>query len=88
MIARLFSDSNIDNVQLLKDIFTLDPSNKKSNDLRFGEAEVKRICRTFNVDELVAMQGLRDFRENLESILDNFKLCLALQPSVDADLVY
>jgi hypothetical protein len=74
--ARHCSDSNINNVQLHKDISALDPSNIKSNDFHYGELEVRIICRRCNVDEIQAIQGLRDFTENSESVPESLKSLL------------
>lgn len=71
--SRLSSDSNTENVQLLKDISALNPVNIKTDDIRYGESEVRRICRRFNVDELEAIAGLRDFTENMESVPEKLK---------------
>lgn len=73
MKSRLCSDSNNENIELLKDISALDPNNIKTDDIRYGEAEVRRICRRFNVDELEAIAGLRDFTENIKSVPEKLK---------------
>lgn len=73
MTSRLCSDSNSDNGQLLNDISVLHPKNIKPNDVRYGESEVRRLCRRFNVDELQAIQGLRNFTEDSKSIPDDLK---------------
>ncbi|XP_008183248.1 E3 SUMO-protein ligase KIAA1586-like [Acyrthosiphon pisum] len=76
MTTRLCSRSEDENYQLLSDISALDLNNIKigsSGSIRYGELELRRICRRFDVDEVQAVQGLRAFIENNELIPDNFK---------------
>lgn len=76
MTARLCSSSEDENYQLLSDISVLDLNEIKtrsSGNIQYGELELRRICRRFDVDEIQAVQGLRAFIENNESIPDNFK---------------
>lgn len=76
MTTRLCSRSEDENYQLLSDISALDLNNIKagsSGSIRYGELELRRICRRFDVDEIQAVQGLRAFIENNELLPDNFK---------------
>ena len=61
MQARLCTEAN-DNTQLLKDIEIIDKSNpaESNNDIRYGESDVRRLCRRFKLDELNAIQGMRE----------------------------
>jgi hypothetical protein len=54
MTTRLCSRSEDENYQLLSDISALDLNNIKtgsSASIRYGELELLRICRCFDVDE-------------------------------------
>ena len=39
----------------------------ESNDNRYGELEVRRLCRRFKLDELQAIRGMRELNENQEA---------------------
>ena len=73
MKSWLCSDSNNGYIELLNYISPLDPNNIKTDDIRCGEAELRGICRWFNVDELEAIARLRDFKENIKSVPKKLK---------------
>lgn len=58
MTTRLCSRSKDENYQLLSDISELYLNNIKtgsSGSIRYGELELRRICRRFHVDEIQAV---------------------------------
>ena len=70
MKSRLCSDSDSENQQLLKDISALDPLNIKADNLRFGEPEIRRICRRFDIEEIYSK-----LFNSLEILQKMLKLC-------------
>lgn len=72
MKLRLCSESDPSNSILLKDIEVLDTSSLNANagceiSVRYGEAEVVRLSRRFQIDETQAIQGMRDLMDNPSS---------------------
>ncbi|KAK0133590.1 E3 SUMO-protein ligase KIAA1586 [Merluccius polli] len=60
--------------EMLHDLSVLDTGNWPSSPgIRHGEAQVKRLCRRFNLGEEQAVNGMRDFLEHPDSEPENLK---------------
>lgn len=73
MKSRLCTESDNANEQLLKDISALHAKNINSENVRYGELEMKRICKRFDLDEFICIQGLRDFADDVQIVPEKFK---------------
>ncbi|XP_034567279.1 E3 SUMO-protein ligase KIAA1586-like [Notolabrus celidotus] len=80
--AKQFLQSLINNLEkrlsfdgeMLHDLSVLDTGNWPSSPgIRHGEAQVKRLCRRFNLGEEQAVNGMRDFLEHPDSEPENLK---------------
>ncbi|UYV63152.1 hypothetical protein LAZ67_2003299 [Cordylochernes scorpioides] len=85
---RLCTESNEDNEQLIKDISALEPNNFDAENVRYGEVEMRRICRRFNLDEMKCINGLRDFvddENNVPETLQPFFRAISTLPCSTAE---
>jgi len=85
---RLCTESNEDNEQLIKDISALEPNNFDAENVRYGEVEMRRICRRFNLDEMKCINGLRDFvddKNNVPETLQPFFRAISTLPCSTAE---
>ncbi|KAF3844474.1 hypothetical protein F7725_007637 [Dissostichus mawsoni] len=80
--AKQFLQSLINNLEkrlsfdgeMLHDLSVLDTGNWPSTPgIRHGEAQVKRLCRRFNLGEEQAVNGMRDFLEHPDSEPESLK---------------
>lgn len=76
--TRLCPDDDEENCEILKDISVLDPAKVNTGVIHHGKVEDRRICRHFRINEMLAIQGLRDVNESSQVIPEIFKPLLRL----------
>ncbi|KAF3844349.1 hypothetical protein F7725_007512 [Dissostichus mawsoni] len=94
--AKQFLQSLINNLEkrlsfdgeMLHDLSVLDTGNWPSTPgIRHGEAQVKRLCRRFNLGEEQAVNGMRDFLEHPDSEPESLKPLIQCMKTIPCRLL-